>query len=352
MNRWPGLPLSLLFTGLLAGCGSNQASVFGLTPTAPDASIRTAGEQRPLIREFAIRPNYAGVVPYDIVAGSNGAMWFTEQRGDAVGRVDRDGAVREFSLRVHNAQPQGIAAGPDGAFYVAETYGPTQYATHVARITTAGVITNWNDDNSMPLDVAAGPHGTMWFTQACSGLAVIDTQTGKITWRSVPTGLGGTQPSSGPILRGPDGSMWFSDDGATRIGRIDAAGKYRVFEGVLYKGKYGDATHGATVGPDGNIWWTASLMNSLWAMNRDGKVVAIHRVPTRNAVPWDVVAANGALWFTERNAGKIGRMTMDGHFTEYSLSSPNAMPQGIARASDGSIWFVESGADKVGRIAI
>src|SRR5579862_410402 len=205
---------SLLACFLAAGC-----SAAGVTPAPP--AVSPLGAEKPhAVTEFAIaQRTVPNPVPYQIVAGPDGAMWFTEEGGSAIGRIDERGAVRQFPLLSNNAQPEGIALGPDGALYVAENEGPSQYDTHLARVSADGHVREWNDNNMMPQGVAAGAHGRMWFTQGCGGLAVL-SKNGKM--QQFP--LQGVPSETNAIVEGPDGAMWFAEDGTATIGRIDASG--------------------------------------------------------------------------------------------------------------------------------
>jgi streptogramin lyase len=77
------------------------------------ASARTAAAQT--ITEFPIP-----IVADSIVAGPDGALWFTAiESGDKLGRITTAGTVTEFLIPV---LPRvfvytGIAAGPDGALW-------------------------------------------------------------------------------------------------------------------------------------------------------------------------------------------------------------------------------------------
>src|ERR1700683_3618277 len=103
---------SLLACFLAVGC-----SAAGVTPAPPAVSPLTTAARRPLsVTEFAIPRRAApDPVPYQIVAGPDGAMWFTEEGASAIGRIDERGSVRQFALPSTNAQPEGIALGPDSA---------------------------------------------------------------------------------------------------------------------------------------------------------------------------------------------------------------------------------------------
>src|SRR5579871_60529 len=61
-------------------------------------------------------------LPTAIVAGRDGALWFTETGGNRIGRITTDGAVREFAIPTPRSGPEGIAVGPDGAIWFTEAY--------------------------------------------------------------------------------------------------------------------------------------------------------------------------------------------------------------------------------------
>jgi sugar lactone lactonase YvrE len=100
-------------------------------------------------------------VPSSIAAGSDGALWFTENGGQKIGRITTAGAISEYPLPNANANPDGMAEGPDGAVWFIEQ-------AQVGRITTSGTIVSY------PLASAAtdsingmvtGPDGAVWFTE-------------------------------------------------------------------------------------------------------------------------------------------------------------------------------------------
>jgi virginiamycin B lyase len=334
---------TLLACLLAAGC-----SGAGLTP-GPAGPKGAAAQAPHAITEFAVAARAVrDPLPYQIAAGPDGAMWFTEEGAGAVGRIDGDGHIRQIPLPSRNSQPEGIALGADGALYVAENEGPAQYATHLARVTTDGRVREWNDDDFMPQGVAAGPQGSMWFTQGCGGIAVLSKNG---TMRQIP--LQGIPSETGAIVRGPDGAMWFAEDGSATIARIDASGAIALYRGLMYERKYNDVPHGVAAGTDGNLWWTAFDSGVIWATDMHGRIVHAYRIPTKGSQPWGIVAGpDGALWFTEYGAAKIGRVTTAGAFTEYAIPTRNAKPQGLAFAADGQLWFVESGTNRIGRIGI
>lgn len=63
---------------------------------------------------FASKP-----VPNGIVAGADGALWFTDREG--YGRITTAGAITKFPLATSDADPEILAAGPDGGVWFTET---------------------------------------------------------------------------------------------------------------------------------------------------------------------------------------------------------------------------------------
>ncbi len=125
----------------LAGCASLLVAVM-----AVPAGAATGGGST--VTEFAI-PS-ASSNPFGIVAGPDGALWFTEFGGNKIGRITTAGAVTESTIPTANSAPRGIVAGPDGALWFTERDG-----NKIGRITTAGAVT----ESTIPtanLDRAAG----------------------------------------------------------------------------------------------------------------------------------------------------------------------------------------------------
>ena len=58
-----------------------------------------------------------------MATGPDGAVWFTERYGDALGRVTTSGEFSELAIPTPESTPLGIAAGPDGAIWFTELDG-------------------------------------------------------------------------------------------------------------------------------------------------------------------------------------------------------------------------------------
>src|ERR1700680_4336196 len=100
-------------------------------------------------------PSISG--PQGITAGSDGAVWFTNQNNNSIGRITTAGTVTNYTASTISS-PADITAGPDGALWF------TNYDNSIGRITTAGTVTNYTGIGiSDPVGITAGPDGAVWF---------------------------------------------------------------------------------------------------------------------------------------------------------------------------------------------
>jgi virginiamycin B lyase len=71
-------------------------------------------------------------VPYLIAAGTDGALWFTQNGvseapdnvgGNKIGRITTDGRIRQFQVPTPSSEPSGITVGPRGTVWFTEQTG-------------------------------------------------------------------------------------------------------------------------------------------------------------------------------------------------------------------------------------
>ena len=101
------------------------------SPTALLIALVMPATAPAAISEFPVRTPAS--TPFQITAGPDRALWFTEGNGNKIGRITTTGEVEEFRVPTPASSPQGIAAGPDGALWFTELV-----ANKIGRITTSG----------------------------------------------------------------------------------------------------------------------------------------------------------------------------------------------------------------------
>src|SRR5712671_878848 len=154
-----------------------------------------SGAAAQVITEFTV-PTTVTSAPWEVTAGPDSALWFTERFANKIGRIDTAGNISEFAIPTVVSFPQGITAGPDGALWFTETY-----PGKIGRIDTSGNITEFTlpDPGGGPAFIATGPDGALWFTENTSKIGRITT-VGVVTEFPVPTANGALRG----ITAGPD----------------------------------------------------------------------------------------------------------------------------------------------------
>jgi virginiamycin B lyase len=239
-------------------------------------------------------------------------------------------AIDEFPAP---GNPGGITAGPDGAIWFTEETG-----NRIGRMTTGGAITHEigiPTAGSLPSEITTGPDGLIWFTEFNGnnvGRVNPDLTISEFSLSGNPDG----------ITTGPDGAVWVTRFGSDQISRLSTAGS------VLNSYPVGNEPGDITVGPDGRLWFTQSAGNSIGAITTSGSYTP-YGLPNEGSEPSGITSTGGALWFTEHLGNRIGRISTTGAISEFPAGSGE--PSGIATGSDGAIWFTETGPNKIGRLS-
>jgi len=254
---------------------------------------------------------------------------------------DKKGTVTFYPDTFGDASLDGIVAGPDGALWFTDEGNGA-----IGRITTSGSYTLQQIVSPGPSNgITVGPDKRLWFTLSSGGVGRMTTG-GKVKYFSNPPGL---FPQG--ITTGPDGALWFAQSDGT-VGRITTKGKVTNVTAAPDNAQL----HGIVTGPDGNLWITQEMVNGSQLSNQvirlttDGKATSF---TVGSGPTWICVGRDKALWFTERGANAIGRLTTAGKYTEFPTGYEYGIPSGIALGPDGALWFSDfTGRLGIGRITV
>lgn len=149
------------------------------------------------------------------------------------------------------------------------------------------------------------------------------------------------------VAAGPDGTMWFSDRFGSRIGRITATGtvSYDSIPRPQDTGDFSPGPSALAVGPDGNLWFAEFYFPVIGRMTPAG-AVTLFDIPSGNFAESLIAGPDQSMWFSTTDA--IGHVTMTGDVTEYPSASLTISD--ITAGPDGNVWFTDFGNDNVGRI--
>lgn len=307
--------------------------------------------------------------PEDIATGSDGNVWFLESGPEALARLNSDGTVSEFPIPGGGSgiSLSSIVAGPDGALWFTGFNGPGNVyrATtdgNVTTIVTGGVTPGFPSSNVQ--DITVGPDGNLWVTRPSfngsspEGLARI-TPGGAVTLFGGAAGL----PDDATlrfVTPAADGNLYITDSGqggnsgnpvAGRVWRFNLATS--AFELVATAGTTpgftaGNEGRGITSGPDGNVWFLffSQTHNGIARMTITSPAVTefTNEIDARGDLEDITTACDGALWFTEaaetESQGTVYRTTTDGTTTAYRAGLPtDSSIFGITDGPDRNLWI-------------
>jgi virginiamycin B lyase len=291
-----------------------------------------------------------GRSPNSIVAGPDGAVWFTTYGGGEVGRITIAGAITLFNVPRPAGEssdvirgPAGITAGPDGALWYAEDFG-----NRVGRVATDGTYTTYDVPGARPADIAVGPDGALWFTAAGTNSIGRITTTGSVSSFPLPAPGGASIKKLGGIVRGGDDRLWFAEVQGRKIGAIRTDGtlkEYPVPAGV-------GTPYDLTAGPDGAVWFSLFDGDRVGRITPGGAMRFFH-LPAGSGPSGLTFASDGGLWIgaSGRSApSAILRMRpSDGSLTPTPLLYASSV-NGMAEGPDHAVWFTETGPNQIGRI--
>jgi len=101
-------------------------------------------------------------VPFDITVGPDSALWFSEEQGFLVGRIDTAGNIQEFAQGINNA-PHRITTGPDGNIWFSEQDGGFGW---VFSDLSGGFFDFGMPNQSVsPEGIVTGPDKNIWMTE-------------------------------------------------------------------------------------------------------------------------------------------------------------------------------------------
>jgi streptogramin lyase len=276
--------------------------------------------------------------PTGIVAGPDGAMWFTNQGNNSIGRITTAGVITNFTGTGID-QPDHVVAGPDGSMWFTN-----EGNNSIGKITTGGVVSTYTGLGiDSPEGITVGSDGNIWF--ANSGNSSI----GRITTSGFVTNY--TSPDiDAPvgIVAGSDGNLWFANSEGL-IGSLSTAGNVLASYQLA-----GPATGEIAAGPDGDIWVLIETYGQIAKVTTSG-VATYYNLPFDDQIQ---IAAgpDGSMYYTQDISGGPGngaiyQMTTGGGLTGYGVPSVN-LPAGIATGPDGGVWFANRGNNSIGRLQV
>lgn len=302
------------------------------------------GELKVTIHEWSVPTK--GAHPHDPAVGADGALWFTEQMQNKIGRVDPStGTFQEFPLKVENSGPHGLVADRDGNIWFTGNF-----AHYIGKLDPkTGAVTEYQ----MPDRKAEDPHtavfdaeGILWFTvQAGNFVGRLDPKSGKVELRKVPTSNAhpyGIQINSHGV---PFFCEFFTNKLASIDPRTMAIREYALPEGVRPRRIAIDSAD--------RIYYTDFERGHLGRLDpKSGKSKLWNSPGGESSNPYGIVITpDGMVWYSESGMKPNTLLRFDPRresFAKTTIPSGGGTVRNMAATSDGRVYIACSGVDKVG----
>ena len=360
---------------VLAGSSCIVASFLYTLPSSATSDAYTLSEYPAGVGATA----GTGALPQEVTVGPDGNLWYTDEVSgvfkfspktlEALACSSSSPAVG-CEVSANPVAPTDIVAGADGALWFTQSAGGnprdgrTYFQASIGRITTTGSYTSYPvpaSASSVPgLDaITLGSNGNLWFTETAVN------RIGEITPKAadpaihefalpaddrLAQGVGSSITSADTIASGPGNDIWFTEQGSNAIGVMSTSGAL-LSKFTLPNSNLNPTPQGITEGPDDTMWFTENAANQIASITAQGKITVYALTGAASGPASIVYGPDGNLWFTDNTGvGSIDPST--GKVALYRAHTASSGPVGITVGPDcTSIWFTESSADRLGRVA-
>ncbi|HEX7477895.1 MAG TPA: N,N-dimethylformamidase beta subunit family domain-containing protein [Polyangiales bacterium] len=291
--------------------------------------------------------------PTDVGAGGTSSVLAGDgQRGY------RDGAA----ARARFDSPSGVAEGPAGELYVADTGNALVRKIDQGQVSTfAGCAPGPSSAGPCfvePIGLAADSGGNVYVSDAHDNKIYKVSPTGQIQLlagtgtagaHNDPNALRATFNSPRGLALDTAGRLYVADGGSRAVRTIDATGVGNAVVGV-------DGLTGVAVGPDGTLYFTSYGSKALGVVvNRSAQTLVAHTAPSAGLSPITLlpmeglVAEAGSVLFSDTGHGRVRAVTLSASHTLTTVLGDGragtaigsgattnlGLPRGLARFGQG-----------------
>ena len=311
------------------------------------AAVEIPGPATVTIREWMVPT--LGSRPHDPTIAPDGAIWWTGQWSNVLGRIDpRTGAIREYQLKTPGSEPHGLVADKDGNIWY------TGIARH--HIGKLDAVTGEVTEYRMPDTLARGPHtpifdhaGNLWFTLQSGMVGRIIPSTGEVKVVRTPTAR--TYPYG--IVVNSKGVPWYVDFRGNRVGSIDPV-TMQIREYTLPD--TGARPRRIAVTPDDKVWYTDHARGYIGRFDPVTGTTREWASPGgRQSRPYGIANTGSIIWYSESGVRPNTLVRFDPaseKFQTWTIPSGGGIVRHMMSTADGNLVLALSGVNRVALVEV
>jgi virginiamycin B lyase len=310
-------------------------------------AVLIPGSAKVIIKEWVVPT--PGSRPHDPLATTDGAIWYTGQFANTLGRLDpKTGTIKEYRL-TPKAGPHGLTADKDGNIWYTGNFNSS-----IGKLNPkTGELTEY----SMPNPAARDPHtpifdqkGMLWFTlQGANMVGRLIPQTGEIKLVTSPT------PKSRPygMVVNSKGIPFLVEFGSNKIAGIDP-NTMEIREYVLPNAE--TRPRRIAITSDDVLWYSDYSRGYLGRLDPStGKATEWPSPGGRQSQPYGIVAIKDVLWYSEAGVKPNTLVRFDPKsekFQTWVIPSGGGVVRNMDVTRDGNIALACSGVNRIGLVHI
>ncbi|HEY3055742.1 MAG TPA: lyase [Thermoanaerobaculia bacterium] len=283
--------------------------------------------------------------PHDPAVGADGALWYTAQEANAIGRLDpTTGEIKQFPLKTAHSGPHGLVSDADGNIWFT-----ANYAGYIGKLDPkSGNVTEYKIDDPRgqdPHTPAIAPDGRVWFTvQQGNVVGVLDPKSGALKLTEVPT----THALPYGLVIDSKGVPYFCEFGSNKITRIDPA-TLKLREYILPEGA---RPRRLALANDRTIYYSDFRRGYLGRLDTSSGAVKEWPSPGgADSHPYGIaVTRDGMVWYSESGVKPNTLVRFDpktSDFKKWDIPSGGGVVRNMAATKDGRLYLACSGVNKV-----
>jgi virginiamycin B lyase len=308
------------------------------------ATGNDVSELKVTIMEWAVPTK--GAHPHDPAVGADGALWFTEQMTNKIGRLDpKSGAFKEYALKVEDSGPHGLVADREGNIWFTGNFKGYigKLDPHTGAVTEYKIPDPKGED---PHTAVFDAYGILWFTfQVANMVGRLDPRTGKIDLKKVPTA--DSHPYG--IAINSKGIPIFCEFATNKMAKIDP----QTMDITEYMLPEGARPRRMAIDSNDRVYFTDFSEGHLGRLDMTSGAVKMWNSPGgAKSAPYGIaITGDGMVWYSESGVKPNTIIQFDPKtetFARANIPSGGGTVRNMAATPDGRVYIACSGVDKVG----